>query len=317
MKQLQLSFLCALLCLQLGAQTIRTNYRSKGMTHISTAYQTVQVGEVPVRTRVELVGFPDGSTLYLLHMILEQKTAPVVPKGVKMAVTLSGGKILRLEQIGQGQAAGRLKFAAEAADMEQMVRGIRAVDIVTGWNPDDFVQGTFAADELGTLLKNHCAAIRAAAAHTVELQASLSGYTQNSSSILSTAQPIVARGAAYDYNVLLSHLYYKDTGAEDMDLAFVIGSSRRRHIPYDAAVRFTLRDSTVVTLQQARDDENFVYLYPSLEDLSRMATVGVAALSIDCEDGPLEDRFPASEKADGFSDAVNQQCQLLLSLSPQ
>lgn len=316
MKKTLLLVMSALLCLQLGAQTVRTNYRAKGMTHISTDYQPLQVGEVPVEARLELVGFPDGSTLYLLYMSLEPKSAVAVPKGVKMAVTLTSGKLVRLEQIGQ-DSPGRLKYAVEPADMEKMVRGVKAVDIVTGWNPDDYIQGNFTDNQLGKLLKSHCEAILAASERTVELQARLSGYTENAGSILSTADPIVARGTHFDYNILLSHLYYKSTNTEDMDLAFVIGSQERYHIPYDAPVRLTLRDGADISLLQARDDENFVYVYPTLDDLYRMCTVGIAALSIDYEGGTLEDSFPSTDQADGFSDAVNQQCQLLLSLSPR
>ena len=308
------------------AQQIRTNYRSEGMTHISTDYQSVKMGDIPALTRVELVGFPDGSTLYLWYINLVQKTATVVPKGVKMALTLSNGKMVRLEQIGQfsatprrledGNFLGRLKYAVEPEEMEKMVKGISGADIVTGWNPEDYLQATWKEDELGALLKAHCEAILKASENTIDLEATLSGYTENTGSILSTSNPIVARGKNFDYNILLSHLYYKNTNGEDLDLAFVLGSAQKYHIPYDAPVRFTLEDGSQIDLVQARDDVNFVYLYPSAEDLSRMATVGVKSLSIDYEGGTLTDTFPASQK-ENFSRAINQQLQLLLSLSPR
>ncbi len=134
---------------------------------------------------------------------------------------------------------------------------------------------------------------------------------------MSTANPIVGRGKNYDYNILLSHLYYKNTNAEDLDLAFVIGTQEKFHIPYDAPVRFTLGDGSKVELVQARDDVNFVYVYPSVEQLSRMSALGITDLSIDYEGGTLEDSFPASEQKNGFSDAVAQELNLLLSLSPR
>ena len=103
MKKLAILALCILAGTGLYAQQIRTNYRSEGMTHISTDYEDIRIDNTPVQTRVELVGFPDGSTLYLLYLNLVQKEAVVVPKGVKMAITLQNGKIVRLEQIGQGR----------------------------------------------------------------------------------------------------------------------------------------------------------------------------------------------------------------------
>ena len=327
MRKTLLIALAALLSFPVWCQSIRTNYRSEGMTHISTDYESLTLGGIPAQLRVELVGFPDGSTLYLLYINLVQKEAVVVPKGVKMAVTLANGKLIRLEQINQvsstpnrledGTILNRLKYATEPADMEKMVKGIKSVELVTGWNPDDFVSARFTEGQMGTLLKRHCEAILNASSKTIDLQSNLSGYTENANSIMSTADPIVARGSRFDYNILLSHLYYKNTNGEDMDLAFVIGTQEQFFIPYDSPVRFTLADGSLISLLQAREDTNFVYLYPSMEDLARMCEVGITGLAIDYKGGTLEDSFPAGEEKNGFSDAINQQVQLLLSLSPR
>ena len=327
MKKLATLALFTLLCTGLSAQQIRTNYRSEGMTHIATDYEILQIDGIPAQTRVELVGFPDGSTLYLLYMNLVQKTATVVPKGVKMAVTLQNGKLVRLEQIGQSSATprrqedgfflNRLKYAVEPADMEKMVRGIKGIDVVTGWNPEDYLQANWTDDAMGQLLKRHCEAILAASENTVELAATMSGYTENVNSIMSTANPIVGRGKNFDYNILLSHLYYKNTNEEDLDLAFVIGTKEQFHIPYDSAVRFTLGDGSVIELLQARDDINFVYVYPTMEDIYKMTAQGISGLSIDYEGGTLEDSFTPTEEKNGFGDAVVQELNLLLSMSPR
>ncbi len=322
----KLAILMLFFALGLQAQNVRTNYRSEGMTHISTDYEVINLNDIPAQVKVELVGFPDGSALYLIYMNLVQKTATVVPKGVKMAATLHGGKVIRLEQIGQssstprrqedGNFLNRLKYAVEPAEMERMVKGVNSLDIVTGWNPEDYIQASFADDAFGKLLGRHCQAILKASENTVELQATMSGYTENTNSIMSTANPIVARGANYDYNILLSHLYYKGTNQEDIDLAFVIGSNDKKfHIGLDAPVRFTLGDGSVVDLLQARDDVNFVYLYPTMEDLYRICALGITGLSIEYEDGTMQDYFTPGEN--GFSDAVNQEFQLLLSMSPR
>ena len=329
MRRIIASILALAVALSAFAQEIRTNYRSGGITHISTAYENISLDGTPAEIRVELAGFPDGGTMYLLYLNLWQKTAINVPKGVKMAVNLQGGKMVRLEQMGQESATkrrldsglylNRLKYAAESADMEKMVRGgIKSVDIITGWDPDDYVQATFSENELGDLLQRHCAAILKAADNTIELKASLSGYTENRNSTLSTANPLVARGKKYDYNVLLTHLYYKGTNAEDLDLAFVIGSAsgERFHFAIDAPVRFTLNDGSVIELPNTRDDVNFVYVYPSLGDLSRIASVGVKSISVQADGSVFTDEFaPREDGAQTFSEAVNQELQLLLSLS--
>lgn len=312
MRKTFLTITAALVCLGANAQQIRTNYRSGGFTHISTEFQSIKLADVPATARVELVRLPDQSAVYLIYLNLTQKEPVIAPKGVKLSATLPSGKFVRLDQIGQGQP-GRLKYAAEPADMELLCRGIKSVDIVTGWNPDDYIQATFPSDELAALLKDHCEAIAAASDSTIELTATVSGRTENLGSVMTSANPIMARGKNMDYNVLLSHLYYKNTGEEDLDLAIVLGTREKYHVPYDAKVRFTLRDGSVITLAQTRDDVNFVYVYPSMDELRCMAGVGVASISIDYEDGTVEDTIPASDE--DFSTAVNQQLQLLLSIS--
>ena len=325
MKRAFLSILAALVCLSAFSQQVRTNYRSSGFTHISTEYESIKLADVPSEVRVELVGLPDGSSMYLLYINLIQKESVVAPKGVKMSATLPSGKFVRLDQIGQDSATkrrredgnflNRLKYAAEPQDMEKLVRGVKSIDLVTGWNPDDYIQASFPSDDFAKLLKSHCEAILKAADTTIELAATIGARTDNANSVLTTSNPVMARGASMDYNVILSHLYYKNTGNEDIDLAVVLGTASKHHIPYDAPVKFSLRDGSEITLIQARDDVNFFYVYPTLEDFYKMAQVGVASISIESEDGTVTDTIPVS--SEDFSSAVNQQLNLLLSVSPR
>ena len=310
------------LCTLLGAQEIRTNYRSGGLTHISTDYELVKAGSVPFWTRVELVGFPDGSTIYLLYMNFEQKAATNVPKGVKMALTLTNGKIVRVEQIGTDSATkrafvvdkdrfywNRTKYAVETADMEKLVKGVKSIDVVTGWNPDDYIQSTFPANEFGSLLQRHCTAIRQAADHTVDLTAQMASYVDNQNSIIATAKPIVGDGKRFIYNIQLSHLYYKNTNREDVDLAVQIGTEEKYHVSLDAPVNFTLADGSTIALKQTRDENNFLYCFPSLSELRRM-TAGIQSITFTADSGTVTDLLDPS-----FTEAINQQYQILMSLS--
>ena len=321
MKKLALLAFAFLACATLQAQQVRANYRVEGMTHIATRAESIAFGTIPGQANVEWVGFPDGSSLYLLYITLEpaRKAVTAAPKGVKMGVTLPNGKLVRLEQIGQYEASSkyvRLKYAVEQADMEKMVLGVKSVDIVTGWNPDDYYQASFTANELGDLLKRHCEAILKASAHTLEFQATLADRQESLNSVMTTTNPLVARGANFDYNVLLSHLQYKNNGGEDIDFYFAIGTQEQFHIPFDAAVRFTLADNTVIGLLQARDDVNFVLVYPSMEDITRMVEVGITGLSIDYEGGTLEDTFPAREDGElTLSQVLQHQLQLIFYIS--
>lgn len=326
MKRIVAIALLAIISLTAAAQQIRTNYKASGLTHISTDYETMKVAGIPALVRVEFVGFPDGSRFYLLYLNLDQKESVVAPKGVKMAVTLKNGKFIRLEQIGQSSATprrfdnglfrNRLKYAVETKDMEKMLKGVSAIDIVTGWNPEDYVQASFPEDEFASLLERHCEAILKASDSTVELAADLGAYEDNRNSLMISAKPIVGKGEHFIYNVILSNIYYKNTGGEDFDLAFNIGTDSKYDIPYDATVRFTLRDGSLIVLPNTRQDVNFVYVYPSPEEIFRMASVGISSFSIDSEGNPIiADAFP--ENPEDFTYALNQQLQLLMSVSPR
>lgn len=327
MKKTVLMFVSLLSVVTLGAQEIRTNYRSGGMTHISTEYEALKVGNNQAWTRVELVGFPDGSTLYLLYMNLEQKTSLNVPKSVKMAVNLANGKFVRLEQIGTDSATkkrlengmfwNRTTYAVETPDMEKMLRGVKSLDIVTGWNPDDYIQATFTGNEFSDLLERHCLAIKEAADKTVEQTVTLAAYSDNVNSIISTSNPVVAHGDKYIYNVILTHIYYKNTNGEDIDLAFMLGTDDKYHFPMDSEVKFFLADGTTLALPQTRDEQNFIYVFPSIEELHRLAG-GIKSIALTHDDGVFTDTFSAStEEAPDLSAAINLQLQLLLSLSPR
>ena len=321
MKKLAIMAIALLACVSAQAQQVRANYRVEGMTHIATKAEDIAFGTIPGQASVELVGFPDGSTLYLLYLTLEpvKKIVTAAPKGVKMSATLTNGSIVRIEQIGQYPASTkniRLKYAVEPSDMEKMLPGIKSVEVVTGWNPEDYIQASFTNNELGALLKRHCEAILHASGKTLEFQATLADRQESLTSVMITTNPLVARGANFDYNVLLSHLQYKNTGGEDIDFYFAIGTQEQFHIPFDSAVRFTLADGTTIGLLQARDDVNFVLVYPSMEDLARMVEVGITGLAIDYEGGTLEDTFPAREDGElTLSQVLQHQLQLIFYIS--
>lgn len=310
-----------------GAQQIRTNYRSGGITHISTDYEALAFGEIPGWVRLEKAGFADGGHIWLLYLNLDQKTSLAVPKGVKAAFNLSGGKFVRLDQIGEdsvtkprmenGLFRNRFKYAAYEADMQKLLGGIGSVDIVSGWNPEDFIQASFPENALAALLKRHYDAIIVAESKTIELEATLAGHTGTRSSRMSIANPLVGRGQDFIYNIILQHLYYESNQAEDIDLSFMIGTEQSYRIPLDAPVRFTLSDGSVIELLQTRDDVNFICVFPSLEQLRRLAD-GIASVSIDYDGGTFQDRLDTRpEDGYSFSQAVNQQLQLLMSVSPR
>ena len=317
MKKMMILAATLFAALSLDAQTIRTNYRSEGMTHISTQFE--KTGDLNVR--VELVGFPDGSSMYQLFIDLRQKTAFSAPKGVKMTATLPSGSVIRADQIGRESATksrledglflNRLRYALETEDMDKMTRGVQSLELVTGWNPDDYLQFNFKDDAFSALLKRHCEAIDKAKASTIDLTAEPAGRVDQATSIMTVAEPIVAAGKDFQYNITLNHLYYKTTANEDIDLAIQLGTEKKYQVVPDAPVTFVLEDGTELTLPQTRDEVNFLYLFPSMDQLRTLAYGKIKTLRIKTEDGTLTDAILDNS----FSEALNQQYQLLMSLS--
>ena len=317
MKKTLLSLVALAATFTLSAQEIRTNYRSEGMTHISTEAEPCQ----DLSVRVERVGFPDGSTLYQLFIDLRQKTGFTAPKGVKMTATLPGGSVVRADQIGQESATktrqedglylNRLRYALEASDMDKLTRGVSDLELVTGWDPDNYLQYHFKDDAFSALLKRHCEAIDKAKASTIDLTAEPAGRIDQATSVMTAADPIVADGKDLKYNIILNHLYYKTTANEDIDLAFQLGTEKKYQIVPDSPVTFVLEDGTELTLPQTRDEVNFLYLFPSMDQLRTLAYGRIKSLRIKTEDGTLTDAILDNS----FSEALNQQYQLLMSLS--
>ena len=316
MKKTLLSLAAFAAALSLSAQEIRTNYRSDGITHISTEAEPCQ----DFTARVERVGFSDGSTLYQLFIDLRQKTGFTAPKGVKMTATLPAGSVVRADQIGQESATktrqedglylNRLRYALEASDMEKLTRGVSDLERVTGWDPDNYLQYHFKDDAFAALLKRHCEALDRAAQTTIDLTAEPAGRVDLTGSVMTAATPMVADGLDLKYNLILNHLYYKNSGKEDIDLAFQLGTEKQYRIEPDAPVTFVLGDGTELTLPQTRDEVNFIYLYPTLSQLRTLAYGNIKSLRIQTEDGTLTDAILDNS----FSKALNQQYQLLMSL---
>ena len=317
MKKFPIFLAAFLLCTGLSAQEIRTNYRSEGMTHISTEFEKVEDFEA----RVELVGFPDGSTAYLLYADFRQKTPFTAPRDSKMAATLKNGKVVRADQIGKdsptkkrledGRYLNRLKYLVNTGDMEALSHGVTSLEFATGWSPDDYIRYNFSSDVFGSLLKRHLEAIAKAAESTIGLTAEAGGYINQTESIMTAAAPLVANGSRYVYNIALSHLYYKNTAQEDIDFALQLGSEDSWHIARDAAVVFTLEDGSEIKLIQTRDDDHFVYLYPTLQEIRSLAYGHIVKLRMETEKGALEDTF----EDNSLSWTINQQYQLLMSMS--
>ena len=311
-----------------SAQEIRYNYRTGGITRVSTEYEFVKNGEAdqhPAWVRLEYVRFKDGSVSYVLYMNFEEKTAVNIPKGVRMAATLSDGKLVRADQMysqkgnkraftsGKGRVYwNRTQYMFDESDMKRMVSGIRDLDVITGWNPDDYLQIKYSDNQLGKVLSAHYAAIGKALSSSVPISADgILDYANNATSITVKAKPNVAAGAQYKYNVAVTYLYYKGTNTEDVDLEFQLGTTKDIRIHYATPVVIELSDGEKLVLSQSREDVSRVMVYPTLAQMRRMIAKGVRSVTYTCEDTPVTDTFAGT----AFSEAVSKGYQTVMSVA--
>ena len=318
----------SLLCGQAQVR-IRSNYRLNSITHISTDYVLLKQGDSdphPFWVRLELVGFSDGSSAYQLYMNFEEKTAVNIPKGVKMAVTLSDGKLIRSDQLYERRGTNRsftsgknrvywnrTRYMFEPSDISKMAKGVKSIDVITGYDPDDYFQVKFNGNALGSFISSAVAAINAVKKNTVDIDGKvIDRYSDNNNSLTVFAKPVVVKGTRYKYNTGLTLLYYKNTNKEDFDIRMQIGTDRELRLAYGKPVVLTLGDGTSVNLVQERDETNFICCYPSLEQVRSMLEKGVKSISYETSEGKVEDSFPEG----AFKTALNKGYQALMSVSP-
>lgn len=318
----------ALASILLPAQEIRYNYRSGGITRVSTEYEFVTTGsgdQHPFWTRLEYVRFKDGSVSYMLYMNFEEKTAVNIPKGVRMAVTLTDGKLVRADQSytqkgnkraftsGKGRVYwNRAQYLFEEQDMKRMTGGIKDLDVITGWNPEDYFQINYSDNQFGKVLAAHYNAISKALSASVQVVAEdIADYANNSTSITIKAKPNVATGGRFKYNVSVTYLYYKNTNTEDIDLEFQLGTTKDYRIHYSTAVVFELTDGEKIVLSQSREDVSRVMCYPSLVQVRRMLSKGVRSVTFTTDEGAVTDTFAGSS----FTDALGKGYQTVMSVA--
>lgn len=319
MKKLLLALAAVLTLVPFAsAQEIRYSYKNGGVTRVSTEYEFVKTGEGdqhPLWTRLEYVRFKDGSVSYMLYLNFEEKTAVNIPKGVRMAVTLSDGKLIRSEQLyaqkgnkraftsGKGRVYwNKTQYMFTETDVKRMAAGIKDLDVITGWNPEDYLQIKYGSNQLGAVIARHYDAIAKAVPSAVAVEADdIVDYANNANSLTIKARPHVASGDRFKYNVAVSYLYYKNTNTEDIDLEFQLGTTHSYRIHYGSPVVFELSDGEKIVLSQSKEDVSKVMCYPTLSQVRKMMSKGVKAVTVTSDEGALSDTFQGST----FTDAVS------------
>ena len=305
-------------------EELRSYYSFNGYTYTSGELEKVACDH-PFYLRLERVSFPDNTYAFLMHINYEDKVAYDIPRGAKMAFTTADGKIVRAEQVGPGNGEHRAFTNADGKrvywnkgqymitedELVKLLPGVKSIDVITGWDPDDYFQTGFKNDELARALDRQYQVIREVQGPAVEVQQEdIANYADSNNSLTVLTQAHVARGDKMPYNVSVNYLYYKESNKEDFDVNFMLGTELQYLIPVDSRVCFTLADGSTLTLQQQRDAYNTVYLYPTPQQAKALRS-GVTALSVETEEETLSDTFSNDE----FSAVINQLYNTLMAVA--
>ena len=304
--------LVPLLSVAVHAQSsLRYNYISKGITHISGDYELVDNGKgLPIAVRLENLQFPDGTDGYLVHMIFKGKNSIQIPKGTKMTVSLGGSKTIRLEQVGDNEP-NIGNYLSEPYDVLQMTEGVAFLDIATGYGPDDYVKIAFANDEFAQVIKRQYELIGASREKTLNIDGDkILGISDGAVSTRVVAVPIVAKGNNMIYNIGLTCLSYKEKEKEDFDLSIQLGTDKKYLIPYGSEVAFLLKDGSQLLFKQHGDGINRVVLYPTVGEMRKIIDTGVSSMVLHTDEGNLYETFTDNS----LSQVINRENQLLMSV---
>lgn len=276
---------------------LRCSYKSNGYTHIRTERSLVgRGGDCPFWLSIGYVIFPDGvSDAYILGLDFEGGKPFIIPKGTGLSATLTGGGTVNASQMSASEAASspftnadgkkvywsRGRYLFEAPDFRKLLSGVKAIDVTTGWNPDDYIQAQFKGDEFSATLKELYAAIEDAPRPTEELGDNMAGISDNSGSIMAVTKRVRIAEAQTVEGVGMEYIYYKATNAEDYDL-FLTLTGGDRLIPLGTEVAFNLTDGGEIVLRQQRDAYDELLLYPSAEEVKAIAS-GLASIDIRTE----------------------------------
>lgn len=326
MKKYLISLLAALFVAAASyaaPDNLRYSYRYNGYTHISSELSSVAGDSHPFSFRLEKIAYPDNTYIYQLKMYFEDRAPFSIPKGARMSFTTPESKVVRVDQIEKSNEPILFERSSQKLywnpatyiipedDLLQVIGGIASVEVVTGWEIDDYFQIQFKSNDFAKALNAQYETVRDAElpAYDVDVE-DIARYADNATSLTVLSRAKVATGKERIYNVALNYLYYKTSNTEDFDLNFMIGTEQKYTIPVGSEITITLADGSSIILPQERDQVNVVYLYPDMEQLKAILR-GVKAISIDTPDGTINDTFPD----DSFAATLQHQYNTLMILS--
>ncbi len=289
---------------------IRSNYKYNGYNRIRTERILVDPGDKrPFMTSLEYVGFPDGSTAYMLELNYISSVSKNAPKGVPFTATATDGKIISAKQIygettdkrafpgpdGKPVYWNKLQYLLEEGAVQKMASGVKNTDIAFSFEPDDYLSTNFTGDEFGKAVKELYYAIKSEKPAEEELGDLIATYSNQRNSLTVITKPVEVKGENATYTLSMTYMYYKEAHEEGYDLNIAVKDGKVGEIAFETPVTFTLEDGSAVSLKEERDAADALICYPDAEQIKKMIRGNVTAINI---------AVPGKEFSDSFSDGA-------------
>ena len=311
-----LAVAAAALCIPAVSQDlIRSNYKYNGYNHIRTERIKVDAGDKhPFMTSLEYIGFPDGTSAYLLELDYISSVSKNAPKGVPFTATATDGKIISAKQIyvettdkkafpgpdGKPIYWNKVQYLLEEGAVQKMASGVKNTDLAFSFEPDDYISTNYSNDEFGKAVKDLYYAIKSEKPETEELGDWIGAYSNQKNSLTVITKNVNVKGDTVPFVLSMTYMYYKETHEEGYDLNIAIKSDKVGLIPLDTPVTLTLEDGGTVELKQERDAEGILFCYPDAEQIKKIIRGNVTGIKVATKGKGFSDTF-----SDGsFSETV-------------
>ena len=274
---------------------IRSNYKYNGYNHIRTERIKVDAGDKhPFMTSLEYIGFPDGSTAYMLELDYISNVSKNAPKGVPFSATATDGKIINAKQIyvettdkrafpgpdGKPIYWNKVQYLLEEGAVQKIASGVKNTDLAFSFEPDDYISTNYSNDEFGKAVKELYYAIKSEKPETEELGDWIGTYSNQKNSLTVITKNVNVKGDAVPFVMSMTYMYFKETHEEGYDLNLAIKSDKVGLIAIDTPVILTLEDGGTVELKQERDAEGILFLYPDIDQIKKIIRGNVTAIKV-------------------------------------
>lgn len=272
---------------------LRHNYKKNNYSYTGTERIRIETaGELPLLLKLKRVSFPDGVSLFILHLDVEDSSPWKVPKNASISFYTASGVPATFKNSfsspnpvapeGIDTPRGKrwwntAECYIEEAQLKKLLSGVSGLELTKRWASDGVLNFKFKGDAFSAALKKQYEAV-IDAAEAEDVSGLLSrledaGYNR----MAGTVREKLSDGSG----ISLSYIYYAAENTESYDLHLFVPSL---DVPGTSGLDFILDDGSVLRLTQEDCPAGEVTCYPDSGQLKDIMDRAVK-LEINTPDG--------------------------------